>query len=238
MDKCAVIMAGGKGTRLLPYTMALPKPLVPVGQYPIMEIVIRQLSRAGFDRIIIAVNHQAELIETYFGNGSKYGLNIEYSLETEPLSTMGPLKLMKNLPDDFIVMNSDILTDLDYSELLDYHKKSGRIFTISSYKRIQNVEYGVLHESGGILAGFTEKPKLDYLVSMGVYAVSSRVLDYIPENTFFGFDNLMTKLIESGEEVGIRLHEGYWLDIGRPDDYQTATDEFESTRDLFLGGKD
>lgn len=233
-----MIMAGGKGTRLRPYTMVIPKPLVPVGQYPIMEIVIRQLAMAGFDRIIIAVNHQAELIETYFGDGSKYGLSIEYSLETTPLSTMGPLRLMKDLPDDFLVMNSDVLTDLDFATFLDEHKKSGKIFSIASYKRVQNVEYGVLHESNGVLTGFSEKPKLDYLVSMGVYAVSKRVLDFIPENTFFGFDNLMTMLIESKEEVAIKLHEGYWLDIGRPDDYQMATDEFESKRELFLGGED
>ena len=229
-------MAGGKGTRLMPYTMVIPKPLVPVGQYPIMEIVIRQLAWYGFSRVIIAVNHQAELIETYFGDGSKYGMKIEYSLETKPLSTMGPLRLMKDLPDDFLVMNSDILTDLDFSSFLDEHRKSGRIFTISSYKRIQNVEYGVLHEERGILTDFTEKPKLDYLVSMGVYAVSKRVLDHIPEDTFFGFDDLMNKLLESGEEVGLRLHSGYWLDIGRPDDYQTATDEFDNRKDLFLKG--
>ena len=228
-------MAGGKGTRLKPYTMVIPKPLVPVGEYPIMEIVIRQLVRYGFDRIIIAVNHQAELIETYFGDGSKYGVSIEYSLETMPLSTMGPLKLMRDLPDDFLVMNSDVLTDLDYARFLDDHKTSGRIFTISSYKRVQNVEYGVLDERDGVLVGFTEKPRLDYLVSMGIYAVSKRTLDYIPDNTFFGFDNLMTKLIESDEKVGIRLHEGYWLDIGRPDDYQMATDEFETRKELFLG---
>ncbi|MCR5687796.1 MAG: NTP transferase domain-containing protein [Lachnospiraceae bacterium] len=232
--KTAVIMAGGRGTRLMPYTMVIPKPLVPVGQYPIMEIVIRQLAACGFSRIIIAVNHQAELIETYFGDGSKYGLAIEYSLETKPLSTMGPLRLMKDLPDDFLVMNSDILTDLDYSEFLAGHVKSGRIFTISSYKRVQNVEYGVLHEQDGILTDFTEKPKLDYLVSMGVYALSKRVLDYIPYDEFFGFDSLMRVLLENGEQVGICPHDGYWLDIGRPDDYQQAADEFESKRDIFL----
>ncbi|MCR5590954.1 MAG: NTP transferase domain-containing protein [Lachnospiraceae bacterium] len=232
--KTAVIMAGGKGTRLMPYTMVIPKPLVPVGQYPIMEIVIRQLASYGFERVIIAVNHQAELIETYFGNGSKFGLDIEYSLETKPLSTMGPLKQMQDLPEHFLVMNSDVLTDLDYSLLLSEHIKSGRIFTISSFKRVQNVEYGVLHEQGGVLSDFTEKPKLDYLVSMGVYALSKRVLDYIPYDEFFGFDNLMKCLLENHEEVGLRLHEGYWLDIGRPDDYQMATDEFESKRDLFL----
>ncbi len=234
MSRCAVIMAGGKGTRLMPYTMVLPKPLVPVGEYPIMEIVIRQLAKAGFNRIIIAVNHQAELIETYFGDGSKFDVSIEYSLETKPLGTMGPLRLMKSLPDNFLVMNSDILTDLDYATFLDEHIESGRIFTVSSHNRIQNVEYGVLQEKNGFLAGFTEKPKLDYLVSMGVYSASRRVLGFIPENAFFGFDDLMRTLLESDEKVGLHLHDGYWLDIGRPDDYQIATDEFENKKKQFL----
>ena len=238
MERCAVIMAGGKGTRLKPYTMVLPKSLVPVGQYPIMEIVIRQLVYYGFDRIIIAVNHQAELIMTYFGDGSKYGIQIEYSLETKPLSTMGPLTLLKNLPKHFIVMNSDVLTDLDYSALLEEHIKNGRIFTISSYNRVQNVEYGVLREENGMLTGFSEKPKLDYLVSMGIYAASNEILHYIPSNTFFGFDDLMDSLLEHQEEVELRLHHGYWLDIGRPDDYQIATDEFEKNKDLFLKEND
>ncbi len=235
MNRCAVIMAGGKGTRLMPYTMVIPKPLVPVGEYPIMEIVIRQLAKSGFSRIIIAVNHQAELIETYFGDGTKFGINIEYSLETKPLGTMGPLRLMRDLPDDFLVMNSDILTDLDYAAFLDEHVRSGHIFTISSHKRVQNVEYGVLIENEGLLSEFSEKPKLDYLVSMGIYSVSKRVLNYIPDNAFFGFDDLMKKLLECNQKVGLHLHEGYWLDIGRPDDYQIATDEFEKKKDLFLG---
>jgi len=236
VEKCAVIMAGGKGTRLAPYTISMPKPLVPVGQFPIMEIVIRQLAWYGFTRIIIAVNHQAELIRTFFGDGTKYGLNIEYSLEKEPLSTMGPLRLMNDLPGDFIVMNSDILTDLDYIRLLDDHVRSGRIFTVSSYKRVQDIEYGVLYEQEGLLAKFEEKPRLKYLVSMGVYAASKRILAYIPENTFFGFDMLMTELLKSNEKVGLREHEGYWLDIGRPDDYQMATDVFETNKGVFLKG--
>lgn len=233
-SKCAVIMAGGRGTRLQPYTMVLPKPLVPVGEYPIMEIVIRQLAYYGFERVIIAVNHQAELIETYFGNGSKLGIQIEYSLETKPLSTIGPLKLMKKLPDNFLVMNSDILTDLDYSELLEVHEKNGDLYTISAYKRVQKVEYGVLYENNGILYDFTEKPKMDFLVSMGVYAVSKKILDYIPDNTFFGFDQLMHSLIQDNQRVKVKVHEGYWLDIGRPDDYQIATSEFEKNKYGFL----
>lgn len=234
MEKCAVIMAGGKGTRLKPYTIALPKPLVPVGQYPIMEIVVRQLAYFEFERIIIAVNHQADLIKTYFGNGSKFGLHIEYSLEREPLGTMGPLRIIESLPENFLVMNSDVLTDLDYSCFFDDHINSGSVFTISSHNRIQEVEYGVLYEKGGFLTGFHEKPKLEYLVSMGIYAASRSVIEYIPPNVLFGFDNLMSVLLREKQDVGIYLHEGYWLDIGRPDDYQIAIDEFEKSESRFL----
>lgn len=174
-EKCAVILAGGKGTRLHPYTIAMPKPLVPIGDYPILEIIIRQLNIAGINRIIITVNHQADLIKTYFGDGHKWNVNIEYSLEDKPLGTMGPLKLLKNLPDNFIVMNGDILTDLNFKELLDNHIKEGNIYTISGYKRKHKVDYGVLHtDSNSYLNGFEEKPLLDYTVSMGIYAVSKK----------------------------------------------------------------
>lgn len=234
-EKCAVILAGGKGTRLRPYTIAMPKPLVPVGDYPILEIILRQLACKGFKRIIITVNHQADLIKTYFGNGMKWGLDIEYSLETKPLGTMGPLKNIADLPESFLVMNGDILTDLDYGQLLDNHANEGGIFTISGYKRVHNVDYGVLRcEGGNILTGFEEKPRLDYTVSMGVYAVSKRVLSYIPKDEYYGFDSLMLKLIESGEEVKVCVFDGYWLDIGRPEDYQLATDDFEEKRGIFL----
>lgn len=234
-DKCAVILAGGKGTRLRPYTIAMPKPLVPVGDYPILEIIIRQLSKRGFGRVIITVNHQADLIKTYFGNGEKWGVNIEYSLENKPLGTMGPLKNLTDLPENFIVMNGDILTDLDYGSLLDNHIEEQNIFTISAYRREHNVDYGVLHlDSNSILTGFEEKPKLHYTVSMGIYAVSRDVLKYIPEDEYFGFDTLMLKLIESNEKVKVNVFSGYWLDIGRPDDYQRATDDFDDMKGKFI----
>jgi NDP-mannose synthase len=234
-EKCAVILAGGKGTRLRPYTIAMPKPLVPVGDFPILEIIIRQLSSRGFNRIIITVNHQADLIKTYFGDGSKWGLNIEYSMEDKPLGTMGPLKNIKNLPDNFIVMNGDILTDLDYSSLLVNHIKDENIFTISGYNRQHSVDYGVLHvDQEHILNGFEEKPKLNYTVSMGIYAVSRSILEFIPTNEFFGFDQLMLKLIANGHKVKVNVFDGYWMDIGRPEDYQKATDDFDANKGKFL----
>jgi len=234
-EKCAVILAGGKGTRLRPYTIAMPKPLVPVGDYPIMEIIIRQLAKYGFDRIIITVNHQADLIKTYFGNGKKWGIHIEYSLETKPLGTMGPLHQIKDLPEHFLVMNGDILTDLNFAEFFEGHIKNGSIFTISGYSRKHKVDYGILHmDERNVLCGFEEKPELDYIVSMGIYAASKEIVTYIPSDTYYGFDHLMKQLIRMKKEVAVDRFYGYWLDIGRPEDYQTATECFEEERERFL----
>ncbi len=234
-ERCAVILAGGRGTRLRPYTVAMPKPLVPIGDYPILEIIIRQLANKGFQRIILTVNHQADLIRAYCGDGSKWGVNIEYSLEYKPLGTMGPLKNIDTLPDDFLVMNGDVLTDLDYGALLEEHITNKSIFTISGYNRQHMVDYGVLHiDSDGSLSGFEEKPLLHYTVSMGVYAVSRKILEFIPQDEYFGFDNLMLKLIAHGQKARIIVYNGYWMDIGRPEDYQKATDDFDEKNGSFL----
>ena len=229
IDKTAVILAGGKGTRLYPYTVALPKPLVPVGDKPILEIMVIRLSQCGFKHIIITVNHQADIVMAYMGDGAKCGVNIEYSLETKPLGTMGPLRLIKNLPDDFLVMNGDVLTDMDFAGFLDEHKAGGCIFSISSHKRDQKNDYGVLEVScDGKLSGFKEKPVTHYNVSMGVYAASKRILNYIPENEYFGFDGLMKELLDKKLDVCVIEHKGYWMDVGRPDDYAKATADVEN----------
>lgn len=225
--KTAVILAGGKGTRLYPYTIAMPKPLVPIGDKPILDIILRQLVRQGIDNIYLAVNHQAELIQAYCGNGDKYGGSITYILEDKPLGTMGPLKKIEGLPEDFFVLNGDVLSDIDYNSLMRYHKESGNIFTISSYKRVQHVDYGVLETEENKLTGFEEKPKLHYDVSMGIYVVSRKVLEYIPQDAYYGFDQLMLLLLSKKLAVGVKEHSGYWLDIGRPDDYQQATEDYE-----------
>ena len=234
-EKCAVILAGGRGTRLRPYTISMPKPLVPVGEYPIMEIIIRQLATNGFRRIIIAVNHQADLIQAYFGDGSKWDVSISYSLEDKPLGTMGPLKNIKDLPENFIVTNGDVLTDLNFDAFLRQHIDRRSIFTISGYNRQNMVDYGVLHvDEFNILSGFEEKPTLNYTVSMGVYAVSSRVLKYIPQNEFYGFDYLMHDLLKAHQQVTVQTYYGYWLDIGRPSDYEQAIADYEEKRGLFI----
>lgn len=232
--KRAIILAGGKGTRLRPYTVVLPKPLMPIGEFPILEVVVRQLKKNGFAHITMAVNHQAEIIRAYFGNGQKWGVKIDYSQENEPLGTMGPLNLISDLPDNFLIMNGDILTDLDFGKFYDDHVSGGCTFTISSHKRVQRIDYGVLETNdSGLLTGFIEKPSKTYLVSMGIYMANRRVVTNIPRS-FYGFDSLMLDLIAKSEKVLVRPHDGYWLDIGRPDDYMQAIEEFDELRKSLL----
>lgn len=227
MCKRAVILAGGKGTRLKPYTISLPKPLVPIGDMPILEIIIRKLAKADFGHITLTVNHMADIIRAFCGDGSKWGVKIDYSLEDKPLSTMGPLKLINDLPEDFLVMNGDVLTDLDLREFYDEHVAKKSLFTVSAYSREQKVDYGVLEiGQDDKLVNFIEKPTNQYNVSMGVYMVNHEVLKYIPGNRFYGFDHLMLDLIANKQPATVRIHSGYWLDIGRPDDYEKACNDF------------
>lgn len=238
MSRRAVILAGGKGTRLRPYTVVLPKPLMPIGEFPILEVIIRQLVLHGFDHVTMAVNHQAEIIRAFFQGGEKWGIKIDYSLEDKPLSTMAPLRLIHDLPENFLVMNGDILTDLSFSDFYEEHVSRNNIFTISSHVREQKIDYGVLEtDASGHLSKFTEKPRSQYLVSMGVYMASRRVMDFIPEDKSYGFDNLMLDLLAAGKPAAVRKFDGYWLDIGRPDDYMQAIEEFESMRTRFVGAQ-
>lgn len=235
MSRRAIILAGGKGARLRPYTVVLPKPLMPIGDHPILEVVVKQLACAGFERITMAVNHQAELIKAFFGDGAKWGVAIDYSLEDKPLGTMGPLRLISDLPEHFLVMNGDILTDMDFAAFHDDHVAAGSLFTISSHHREQSIDYGVLEtDSKRRLVGFREKPKTEYEVSMGVYMISRNVVDVIPRDRSYGFDNLMLDLIATGRKITVRAFDGYWLDIGRPDDYLQAIEEFEAMKSRFL----
>lgn len=234
MSRRAVILAGGKGTRLHPYTVVLPKPLMPLGQYPILEVIIRQLVNAGFDHITLAVNHYAEIIEAFFQNGDRWNVRIDYSMENQPLGTMGPLKLIDDLPEHFLVMNGDILCNLNYAKFHDKHVNQDPIFTISSHVREELIDYGVLSESNGFLIGLSEKPRMSYVVSMGVYMMSRQALEFIPKNSAYGFDELMNSLVDEGKTVAVHKFDGYWLDIGRPDDYASAINIFESDEAKFL----
>jgi NDP-mannose synthase len=237
MSRRAVILAGGRGTRLRPYTVVLPKPLMPIGEVPILEVIIRQLAARKFDRITLAVNHQAEIIKAFCQDGARWGIRIDYSLEDRPLGTMGPLRLIPDLPEHFLVMNGDILTDLDFGQLFDEHVDSGALFTISAAQREQIVDYGVLESNDDrILVSFREKPRSHYEVSMGVYMLSAQVLQHVPRDRPFGFDELMLGLIAAKKRVVVRRFGGYWLDIGRPDDYSKAIDEFDLMQHRFLNG--
>ncbi|MDC0222864.1 sugar phosphate nucleotidyltransferase [Gammaproteobacteria bacterium] len=233
-SKRAVILAGGKGTRLKPYTISLPKPLVPVGDIPVMEIIIRQLKNHGFKHITLAVNHMSEIIKAYFGDGSKWDVMIDYSEEKVALGTMGPLKIIDDLPEDFLVMNGDVITDLNFSELFKLHKSSDAFFTISTYSRKEKIDYGVIEELDGRLVEMKEKPSIDFQVSMGVYVVKKEVLPFIPENIPYGFDQLMSDLLSNDRNVQTVKHDKYWLDIGRPSDYEVALQDFDSNIKYFL----
>lgn len=233
--KRAIILAGGRGTRLKPYTTVLPKPLMPIGDYPILEVIIRQLAYYGFKHITLAVNHQADIIKAFFNNGSRWGIHIDYSIEHKPLSTMAPLSLISDLPDNFLVMNGDILTDLNFDEFFKYHIRSKNIFTISSYERSQKLEYGVLQKNDmNQLIGFKEKPIEKIEVSMGIYMINKKVLNYIPNDKTYGFDDLMLDLIKDNCFAAIKRYDGYWLDIGKQDDYLQAVEEFDKLKERFL----
>lgn len=229
----AVILAGGKGTRLKPYTTVFPKPLMPIGDKPILEIVVRQLKSYGFDEIIMAVGHLAELIMTFFNDGSKYGIRIKYSREDKPLGTVGGLGLIKDeLKETFLMMNGDVLTTIDYSDLVEYHKRNGSVATIALKRREVKIDFGVADvDDSNSIVGYNEKPKIDYLVSMGVYVFDPKVLEYIRTNEYLDFPDLIKKLIYDGETVKGYIYDGHWLDIGRPEDYDEANRDLEKIYD-------
>jgi NDP-sugar pyrophosphorylase family protein len=236
MSRRAVILAGGRGSRLRPYTVVLPKPLMPIGEYPILEVILRQLMRFDFRRVTLAVSHQANLIKAFCGDGSQWGLSIDYSLEDKPLSTIAPLRLIPDLPENFLLMNGDVLADLDFAEFYCRHVDERRLFTIAASQRQHIVDYGVLRiDSANQLTGFDEKPSVEYLVSMGIYVVHRSVLDRIPPETKYGFDDLMLAMLAAKERVHVQTHRGFWRDIGRPDDYLQAVDEFETIGPRLLG---
>ena len=235
MSKRVIILAGGVGTRLKPYTIALPKPLVPVGDYPIMEIIIRQLAHYGFDKITLTVGHLGDIIKAYFGDGRKWNIKIDYSLEEKPMNTMGPLTLINDLPENFLVMNGDVLTNLNFDHFFNYHIQQNNLFSISGYKRNIHSEFGVLEvNKKNYLDGFSEKPIINYVVSMGVYMVNKSILNYIPQNEAFGFDQLMLRLIEKNKPASVKMFNGYWQDIGRPNDYEIAIRDFKNNPSFFL----
>jgi NDP-mannose synthase len=231
----AVVLAGGKGTRLQPYTTILPKPLMPIGDMPILEVLLRQMKRAGINHVVLTVGHLASLLQSYFGNGAQWDLDITYSHEKEPLGTAGPIALVHGLDKTFLVTNGDVLTTLDIKKLIAFHKQKGGIATIAAHRRQVKIDLGVIQWDGNErVSGYIEKPTTDYTVSMGVYVFEPRILDYIPVGQYLDFPDLILKLIASGETVSGYVFDGYWMDLGRPDDYTQANQDFYNMKEQFL----
>lgn len=230
-----VILAGGKGTRLKPYTTVFPKPLMPIGEMPILEVVLRQLRSYGFKKISISVNHLADLIKTFFGDGSKIGLEISYCMEDKPLGTAGSISLVEDLTESFIVMNGDLLTTLDYAALVNAHLYSGAIATVGVFPREVTIDFGVLEVSDeGALISYKEKPRFEYLVSMGINVFHKSVMEFIPKHEYLDMPTLMMNLTKAGRSVLTFRSKCDWLDIGRPDDYERAIAEFERFRRKYI----
>lgn len=230
----AIILAGGRGTRLAPYTTILPKPLMPIGDKPILDIVINQLRHYGFTDITLAVGYLAELLMAYFGDGERFGVKIRYSHEDHPLGTAGPIALVDDPGEPFLVMNGDILTTVDYAALMAFHQAGNAIATVLTYPRSVKIDLGVIEfDEQDRLARYIEKPTQHYHVSTGIYIFDPRVRSYIPYNQRLDLPDLLLNMMASGETVRCYRPDMYWLDIGRVDDYQQAVADFEQRREDF-----
>lgn len=231
----AVILAGGEGTRLRPYTTVLPKPLMPVGEYAIIEILIRQLRRHGVRDLVIAVGYLASLIEAYCGDGSRWGVRIRYSHETERRGTAGPLTLIDRFDAPIVVVNGDLLTDLDFSGLLAFHEQHRPLITIGTFVREERISLGVLEVSDDQhILDYAEKPLHRYIVSMGAYVVSPQVLGHMQKDAYCDFPDLVRTLIQKKLPVMSYGGTRFWLDIGRVDDYETAVQHFNEWKPMLL----
>lgn len=234
----AVILAGGKGTRLVPYTRVFPKSMLPLGDKVILEILLEQIKRSGIDDVVLAVGNLAGIMRAFFQDGKNYHLNITYSLESKPLGTAGPLSQIPDLTETFLVTNGDVLTQLDIGELIRFHKEQKSICTIAMHSRKIHIDLGVIEQKGGNeITGYVEKPTIEYKVSMGIYVFEPKTLDYIPSGEYFDFPHLVKKLLEAGEKVVGYLYTGYWKDLGTPGDYELALDDFDKMRAQFTKDK-
>lgn len=224
----AVILAGGKGTRLLPFTKVFPKPLVPLGEKPILDTILRQLKHFGFTRVTLAVGYMAEMIQTYVGKGERYGIDIAYVFEDEPLGTVGPLAQMDHLDERFLVMNGDVITNLDYGDLLRFHKSRQPLITIGTYNKHFKIDLGIIRqEANHRITDYIEKPLHSFQVSMGVYVFEREVLQYITPHKYLDFPDLVKRLLSNGQPVVSYPFDGYWLDIGNHSDYEKALEEYD-----------
>jgi NDP-mannose synthase len=230
-----VVLAGGRGTRLAPYTSVLPKPLMPIGEQSILELVVEQLAEAGIEDIHFCVGYLAHLVEAVFENRENGHVKITYVREQEALGTAAPLRLVEGLDNTFIVMNGDVLTTLDYRDLVSYHRAQNNLLTIATHKRSIKIDYGMLHlDVTSRVRAFEEKPEIVSPVSMGIYVMEPDVLDYIPKGGYFDFPDLVHALLAAEERVGAYVYDGLWFDIGRQEDYERAINAWDGYEQLEL----
>ncbi len=231
----AVVLAGGKGTRLAPYSQILPKPLMPIGEMPILEVLIRQMKSAGVDEIVLTVGHLAQLLQAFFDDGNQFGVSIKYSFEDHPLGTAGPLALIPELSETFLVSNGDVLTTMNITDLVRFHHEQQAAATISMNVRQVKIDLGVIECNGDhSIKDYIEKPAFEYNVSMGIYVFEPRVLKYIKTGEYLDFPDLVKILLDANERVVGYPYNGYWQDLGRKDDYEQASLDFENMRHLFI----
>ena len=222
----AIILAGGLGTRLKPFTEVIPKPLLPIGEKAVLEIQIERLKKYGFDEIILATNYKSEYIKNFFGDGSRYGVKLKISQEEKPLGTAGPIKLLKDeLNEPFIVMNGDILSLINFNKFYDFAvSKQISPLILSIKKEITPFAFGNIFFEGDVVTNIQEKPDIVTYVLAGIYVMKPEILDYIPDNQYFGMDTLIKTLLHKQIEVCKYEMSEYWLDIGRLEDYDKAQD--------------
>jgi NDP-sugar pyrophosphorylase family protein len=221
----AVIQCGGKGTRLRPHTSILPKPLMPIGARPVLELVLKWLRRNGIRDVFVTTGYLGHLIRSVCGDGSQWNMQITYTQELEPLGTMGPLSLLRDkLNESFLVLNGDVLTDLNLNQFVSFHRRHHGALSIATATRLTKMDFGVIDEVEARVVAFREKPELPHLVSMGIYCMNPDVLERIPTGVPFGFDDLMFQMLEEEAAVHVFKHNGLWLDIGRVEDFLKAQD--------------
>ncbi len=231
----AVVLAGGKGTRLAPYTRVFPKPMMPIGDKAILEIMLLQMKRAGIEDVVLTVGHLAGLMRAFFQDGSQLGLKISYSFEEHPLGTAGPLALIAGLDETFMVTNGDVLTTLNMHDLIEFHHQQGGVATIATHHRNVHIDLGVIEVNGDYsIKDYIEKPTIPYQVSMGIYIFEPKALTYIERGQRLDFPDLILRMLKAGERIVAYPFEGYWQDLGRQDDYEQANEDFERMRTEFL----
>lgn len=232
----AVILAGGRGTRLHPFTVSFPKPLMPLGEVPVLEVLMKRLIQHEITDMTLCLGHLAGLIQAYLDQNKKLTsqIKLNYVIENEPTGTAGSLSLVPNLDDTFLALNGDLLTNIDLQALIKYHKEQNAIVTIATHKRKVKIDLGVLEfDEQSVITNYLEKPETTYHVSMGIYVYEPRVLSYIPKGAYLDFPNLVMKLIAAKEKVVSYVTDCLWLDIGRPDDYARAQELFSDRKEDF-----